>query len=40
MQTIDIMVAAIALTLGSCTVVTKDSDLSSVPGLSIEQWVI
>ena len=38
MQTIDIMVAAIAITLGNCTVVTKDSDLAAVPGLTIENW--
>ena len=38
MQPIDIMVAAVALTLGSCTVVTKDSDLSAIPGLRVENW--
>lgn len=38
MQQIDIQVAAIALTLGNCTVVTTDSDLSAVPGLSTENW--
>jgi tRNA(fMet)-specific endonuclease VapC len=37
-QTVDLMVAAIALTLGGCTVVTSDSDLSVVPGLSVENW--
>ena len=35
---IDIMIAAIAVTLGDCTVVTADSDLSAVSGLSIENW--
>lgn len=38
MQTIDIMLAAIAISLGNCTVVTTDSDLSAIPGLSIENW--
>jgi len=38
MQTIDIMIAAVALTLGSCTVVSCDSDLSAVPGLTVENW--
>jgi tRNA(fMet)-specific endonuclease VapC len=40
MQVIDIMIAAIAFTLGNCTVVTTDSDLAAVPGLSIESWGI
>jgi tRNA(fMet)-specific endonuclease VapC len=34
----DIMIAAIALTLGNTTVVTMDSDLAAVPGLIIENW--
>jgi len=38
MQPIDIMIAAVALTLGNCTVVTTDSDLSAVPGLAVENW--
>ena len=38
MQQIDIMVAAIALSLGNCTVVTADSDLTAVQGLTIENW--
>lgn len=37
MQTIDVQLAAVALTLGG-TVVTADSDLSAVPGLSVENW--
>lgn len=36
MQTIDVMLAAVALSLGNCVVVTVDSDLSAVPGLKIE----
>ena len=38
MQQIDIQIAAIALTLGNCTVVTTDSDLAAVPGLRTENW--
>jgi tRNA(fMet)-specific endonuclease VapC len=38
MQQIDIQIAAIAITLGNCTVVTSDSDLAPVPGLSTENW--
>ena len=37
-QQVDIQIAAIALSLGNCTVVTTDSDLSVVPGLSVENW--
>ncbi len=39
MQSVDMMIAAIALSLGNCTVVTVDSDLASVPGLTVENWV-
>jgi tRNA(fMet)-specific endonuclease VapC len=38
MQVIDIMIAAIALSLGSCTVITADSDLAAVPGLRVGNW--
>ena len=38
MQQIEIMVAAIALTLRNCTVITDDTDLPAVPGLSVENW--
>ncbi len=38
MQQIDIQIAASALSLGNCIVVTTDSDLSAIPGLSIENW--
>jgi tRNA(fMet)-specific endonuclease VapC len=34
----DIMIAAIAVTLGNTTVVTMDSDFAVVPGLSVENW--
>jgi tRNA(fMet)-specific endonuclease VapC len=39
MQQIDIQIAAIALTLGNTVVVSKDSDLTAVPGLKVENWV-
>jgi tRNA(fMet)-specific endonuclease VapC len=38
MQQIDIMIAAIARSLGPCTVITDDTDLSAVPGLRVENW--
>jgi tRNA(fMet)-specific endonuclease VapC len=38
MQVIDIMIAAIALTLGNCTVVTADSDFFAIPQLPVENW--
>ncbi|MEI6326337.1 MAG: type II toxin-antitoxin system VapC family toxin [Gemmataceae bacterium] len=36
----DIWIAAIALTLGNTTVVTMDSDLSTIPGLTVENWEV
>ena len=38
MQVPDMQIAAIALTLGDCVVVSKDSDLRAVPGLTVEEW--
>jgi tRNA(fMet)-specific endonuclease VapC len=38
MQGIDIQIAAIAINLGNCTVVSSDTDLSAVPGLAVENW--
>src|SRR5690349_17323705 len=38
MQQIDIMIAAIAFSLGNCTVVSDDSDPAAVPGLAVENW--
>lgn len=38
MQNIDIMIAAIARSLGSSVVVTNDSDLSAIPNLNVENW--
>jgi tRNA(fMet)-specific endonuclease VapC len=35
----DIMIAAIALSLGNTTVVTMDTDLAAIPGLTVENWV-
>ena len=40
MQQIDVQIAAIALTLGNCTVVTVDSDFEAIPGLTIDNWSI
>jgi tRNA(fMet)-specific endonuclease VapC len=37
-QTVDVMIASIALTLGNCAVITSDSDLSAIPGLNVENW--
>ena len=37
-QQVDMMIAAIALCLGNCTVITTDSDLYAVPGLIVEKW--
>jgi tRNA(fMet)-specific endonuclease VapC len=38
MQQVDMMLAAIARTLGHCVVVSGDSDLTAVPGLTVENW--
>jgi len=38
MQQIDIMIAAVAFSLGNCTVVSDDSDLAAVPRLTVENW--
>jgi tRNA(fMet)-specific endonuclease VapC len=35
----DIMIAAIALTLGNCTGVTLDGDLRQIPHLAVDTWV-
>jgi tRNA(fMet)-specific endonuclease VapC len=35
---IDMLIAAIALSLGKTTVVSADSDLTVVPGLTVENW--
>jgi tRNA(fMet)-specific endonuclease VapC len=36
----DIMIAAIARTLGDCIVVTMDRDLSAIPDLIVENWAV
>ena len=38
MQQIDMMVAALAFSLGNCTVVSENTHLAAVPGLSVENW--
>jgi tRNA(fMet)-specific endonuclease VapC len=38
MQVVDMMIAAIAFSLGNCTVVSADSDLAAVPRLPVENW--
>lgn len=38
MQQIDMQIGAIARTLGNCTVVSKDSDLRAIQGISVEDW--
>jgi len=38
MQVPDMQIAAIALSLGNCVVVSKDSDLRAVPRLTVEDW--
>jgi tRNA(fMet)-specific endonuclease VapC len=38
MQSIDMMLAAVAINLNNCTVITTDSDLEAVPKLSVQIW--
>ena len=38
MQVVDMQIAAITRTLGSCILVTADSDFAHVPRLSVENW--
>jgi len=40
MQVVDMMIAAIAFSLGNCTVVSRDSDLFAVPRLTVENWAV
>ena len=37
-QQIDMLIAAVAMTIPNCTVVTLDTDLSAVNGLAVENW--
>jgi predicted nucleic acid-binding protein len=34
------MIAAIALTLPDCSVVTSDTDFSAIEGLKVENWAV
>ena len=36
--TMDMLIAAIALTLGNTTVISSDKDLTAVPGRTVENW--
>jgi tRNA(fMet)-specific endonuclease VapC len=38
MGAIDMLIASIALSLGGTIVVSADSDLAAVPGLTVENW--
>lgn len=38
MQQVDMMIAAVARSLGNCIVVSSDSDLAAVPELAVENW--
>jgi tRNA(fMet)-specific endonuclease VapC len=35
---LDVLIAAIARTLPECVVVSRDTDLTHVPGLTVENW--
>lgn len=37
-QQIDMQIGAIARTLRNCVVVSKDSDLSAISGITVENW--
>ncbi len=37
-QQIDLQIGAIARTLRNCIVVSKDADLSAIPGTTVENW--
>ena len=39
-QQIDMQIGAIARTLPNCTIVSKDSDLSVIPGARVENWAL
>jgi tRNA(fMet)-specific endonuclease VapC len=38
MQQVDMQIGAIARTLPHCVIVSKDSDLLAIPGVSVENW--
>lgn len=35
---IDVMISAVAKTLGNCIIVTKDIDFDIIPGITVENW--
>lgn len=37
-QQIDMQIGAIARTLPNCVIVSKDSDLLAIPGVTVENW--
>ncbi len=39
MQQVDMQIGAIARMLPNCIVVSKDSDLWAIPGITVENWV-
>ena len=39
-QQIDMQIGAIARTLPNCIIVSKDSDLSAISGVTVENWAI
>ena len=40
MQQFDMAIAAIAISLRDCIVVSKDGDLQAIPGLTVENWSV
>ena len=39
-QQIDMQIAAVALLLGNCTVVSTDRDMTFIAGLAVENWAL
>src|SRR5687768_9825711 len=39
-QVVDVMLAAVAFSLGNCVVVTTDSDLTAIDKLRVENWAV
>ncbi len=37
-QQVDMQIGAVARTLPNCVVVSKDADLSAIPGITVENW--
>lgn len=40
MQVVDMMIAAIAFSLGNAVVVSSDTDFLAIPGLTVENWAV